>query len=314
MKGFSYGVAEAFCPEVVLHLKNEVFDHIVITNFSSFTGILAIIYLKFKKINYYIESDGAFPRIDVFLKRWIKTIILSGALKCFSTANVHDQYYQLYGVKKEDLIRYPFTSVSNIDILDKPLTKTEKSKIRHDMEIPYEFMVISVGMFIWRKGFDILLRSCKKLDNNIGVFIIGGTPTTDYLQIVENNKLDNVHFLNHMDKEKLNKYYLAADLFVLPTRQDVWGLVINEAMAKALPIITTNNCISGLELVNELNGVLLENNDEHELASSIIVTLAKNVDFSLSIESLKKIRNYTFDEMVKVHIETFLAQKESQNA
>ena len=62
-----------------------------------------------------------------------------------------------------------------------------------------------------------------------------------------------MHFIAFQEKEMLEKYYIAADVFILLTRGDVWGLSINEAMANALPVITTDRCIAGIELV-EQNG------------------------------------------------------------
>lgn len=61
--------------------------------------------------------------------------------------------------------------------------------------------------------------------------MVGGEPTEDYLQMRASLGLDNVHFVGFQKKEALSRYYRAADLFVLPTREDIWGLVINEAMA-----------------------------------------------------------------------------------
>ncbi|MDO5425085.1 MAG: glycosyltransferase, partial [Eubacteriales bacterium] len=100
-------------------------------------------------------------------------------------------------------------------------------------------IVLAVGQYIYRKGFDILLKASEMLDSDIGIYIIGGEPTKEYLQIIENYGLHNVHFAGFMNKKELSDYYKAADLFVLPTREDVWGLVINEALAYGLPIITT---------------------------------------------------------------------------
>ena len=67
---------------------------------------------------------------------------------------------------------------------------------------------------------------------------------------------------------------MCADIFVHPTETDVWGLVINEAMAHGLPIITTDGCVAGLELVkNNDNGFIIPVNN-----IDIIIT-RKNKDF-----------------------------------
>ena len=58
-------------------------------------------------------------------------------------------------------------------------------------------------------------------------------------------KCKNVYFIEFKKSEELNEYYKAADIFVHPTREDIWGLVVNEAMAKGLPVVTTNNVLQG---------------------------------------------------------------------
>ena len=90
---------------------------------------------------------------------------------------------------------------------------------------------------------------------------------------------------------------------MLPTRDDPWGLVVNEAMANALPVITTTRCIAGLEMVeNGVNGFLYEPEDVDELkkllceVSSGLLDLEKMAD-----ESLQTARKYTIEEMVEAH-------------
>lgn len=67
----------------------------------------------------------------------------------------------------------------------------------------------------------------------------------------------------------MDKYYKAADLFVLPTREDIWGLVINEAMAYGLPIITTDKCVAGVQLLNNQELTIIPTNDISSLATAI---------------------------------------------
>ena len=59
------------------------------------------------------------------------------------------------------------------------------------------------------------------------MFSIGGEPTQRYLDLCREKGLDNFHFVGFQKKEALANYYMAADLLVLPSQRDVWGLVIN---------------------------------------------------------------------------------------
>lgn len=164
-------------------------------------------------------------------------------------------------------------------------------------------IAISVGQFIPRKGFDVLLEAWKNCDKDYDLYIIGAEPTTEYIDIKNRLKLDNVHFEGFKTKEKLKEYYRAADLFVLPTREDIWGLVVNEAMANGLPIITTNRCVAGLELVKDgVNGFIVPTDDSTALSAKINEVLAN--DFlrqQMATESLKRIRPYTIESMSKTH-------------
>lgn len=152
---------------------------------------------------------------------------------------------------------------------------------------------------ISRKGIDILLKAAVNFDNNIYTYIIGGKPTDEYLKIIKDNNLKKIYFLNFMNKENLYEYYKAADLFVLPTREDIWGLVINEAMANGLPIITTNKCIAGLELING-NGYIVPIDDFKAISLMVNEILSNPVEqVNLSIKSLKIIKEYTIENMAQ---------------
>ena len=88
--------------------------------------------------------------------------------------------------------------------------------------------------------------------------------------------LKNINFLEFEKKEVLYKYYKAADLFILPTREDIWGLVINEAMAHGLPVITTKKCVAGMELVIKgVNGEIVEVEDFTEMRLAIEYYIVK---------------------------------------
>lgn len=304
LKGIKVGVAEAFCFDIIYYLNNT-YDCIVITNFSDLTGMLAVSYLRAKKIPYIIESDGGFAGSGKGIKEKVKTWLLSKASLYFSTGLEHDRYYLQYGADKDRILRYPFTSLKDKDILREPISNCSKNNLRKKLNITEEYVVLSVGQFIFRKGFDVLIKAFNDIDNSVGCYIIGGEPTKEYLDLLIKYNITNVHFVSFKSKKDLSDYYKAADIFVLPTRHDIWGLVINEALAYGLPTITTSRCIAGLELINNpIMGQIVEVGESKALSSAIQFEL-NNLSYERSTNILSRIKQYTVEVMAAKHIDAF---------
>lgn len=179
---------------------------------------------------------------------------------------------------------------------------------RKILEIQEEKMILSVGQFIPRKGFDILLKAAQNIPKSVGIYIVGGTPTEDLIRLKEEACLENVHFIDFKVKDELANYYRAADIFVMPTREDIWGLVINEALAYGLPIVSTDKCVAGVELVKDNeNGFIVPVEDVDALANAINRMLKSDSDDpqylnKLGAASFEKAKLYTIENMVDVHL------------
>lgn len=297
LKGIKKGNDTALCFEVIKYLK-EHYDHIIIGGYSTPTGMLAIEFLKFKKKKFILSCDGGFIRKNESKINYkIKKHFISGANIYLSTGKVCSKYLEYYGAKKEKIYFYPFTSVHKDEILKRTLNPIEKENLKKELGIKDKKIVIFVGQIIHRKGIDILLKAIKNVSGNIAFYIIGGQPTDEYKETIKKLDLDNIKFMDFMEKKLLFKYYQVSDLFVLPTREDIWGLVINEAMANGLPIITTNKCVAGVELINQ-NGRLI-NNEDYETLGKYINELLTNDDLlnNYSRMSLNNIKSYSIEEM-----------------
>lgn len=300
LKGISIGTDKAFAPQVIQYLKKE-YDAIIVSDFLSPTGMLAIAYLKARKMPYYIESDGGFYSQNNSVITAIKRFSIKGAEGYFSTGEEHDRYYIGYGAAKDRLIRYPFSSVRERDILKHPLRVEEKKNLRTDLGIPTDKpMIVSVGQMIPRKGFDILAEAVKGLD--VYTYIIGGeAPEND--QAIQ---VRGVHCLPFKAKKEVYQWLGMADLFVLPTRYDIWGLVVNEAMACGLPVITTDRCLAGLEMVKEgINGYLVPVEDIEATRKAIITVLESDKAEEMSLNNIETARQYTIETMVCSHMKIF---------
>ncbi len=292
------------CVDVLDWLKKP-WDHIILCGYSSPSMMLAMAYLKAKKIPFWMEVDGGLIRSDSRAKYLFKKSLVSAADGWLSSGKTTTDFLHHYGAKREQIYEYPFSSLHETDIPSGGLTLEEKQMLRQELGIGERKMILSIGQFIHRKGYDILLRAAAKLDPGVDIYIVGGTPTEEYLQMCRELNLQNIHFKGFMKKEKLLKYYQAADLFVLPTREDIWGLVINEAMAYSLPVITTDRCVAGLDLVeDDVNGYIVPVGDADALAEKINAVFDRNW-YQMGQRSREKIVPYTIENMARVHVEIF---------
>ncbi|MFI3163933.1 MAG: glycosyltransferase family 4 protein [Bacillota bacterium] len=292
--------------------KNK-YDVIIVDGYGFATQILNLMYLNKKKYKYYVNVDGLIAsRNEKKIIAWIKTMIISRFPYCLSGSKATNQILVRYGMEEENIFNHPFTSLFNHDILQEVVSNEKKIQLRDELEIKEEKVVISVGRFSYLngygKGYDALLRAAKIMDSNIGWYIIGGKPTKEFEELTIKYGLLNVHYIDHIGKEQLNKYYLAADIFVLMTIGDVWGLVINEAMAQGLPIITTDKCVAGLELVeNGENGYIIPVGDVVELSNTVSILFDDEALLEkMSKNSIKKIKMYTIENMASRHMEIFV--------
>lgn len=292
------------CTDVLPWLK-QGFDEIVVCGYSNPTMILAMLYMRLNRIPFCMEVDGGLIRADRKLKYFVKKRLVCLADRWLSTGRWTTKYLVHYGAKQENITEYPFSSLSEKDILSQPVSREEKNALRKALGISEDHMILAIGQFIHRKGFDVLLHAAQALDDRTGVYIVGGEATEEYKTLREELGVKNVHFLGFQPKEHLANFYKAADLFVLPTREDIWGLVINEAMAYGLPTITTDRCVAGLELITEgVNGSIVPVGDEKLLAEKIQTVLASDMD-AMGAAALAAVRPYTLENMAKVHGDYF---------
>ena len=252
-----------------------------------------------------MEVDGGLVRQDGKLKHFVKKSLVCMANRWLSTGVHTTGYLVHYGAREEKITHYPFSSLYERDILEVPVSRQEKEVLRRELDIPEKQMILAIGQMIHRKGFDVLLKAAKDLDPETGIYFVGGEAKEEYWKLREELGLKNVHFLGFQKKERLAQYYKAADVFVLPTREDIWGLVINEALAYGLPTITTDRCVAGLELIEDgINGYVVPVEDADALAEKIQAVLASDLE-QMGKAALEKVRPYTLENMARTHAEIF---------
>jgi glycosyltransferase involved in cell wall biosynthesis len=134
------------------------------------------------------------------------------------------------------------------------------------------YLLLYVGRLAGEKRVDVLIEALRGLStrrSDIGLVIVGDGREREPLGRLAQG-MPNVYFAGFQDQPALPKYYGAADLFVLPSVHEPWGLVVNEAMASGLPVIATRKVGAAHDLIIEgENGYLIPENDPAALAAAI---------------------------------------------
>ena len=142
------------------------------------------------------------------------------------------------------------------------------------------------------------------MPSDVGVYIIGGEPTEELKELINHYELKNVHFVPFKPKNELVYYFASADLFVLPTREDIWGLVVEEAMSFGLPVITTNKCVAGVELLEGQEMSIVESEDINMLSIAITKMLS-NSGLIAGERNIEIVKEYTIEKMTECHMRAF---------
>jgi len=169
--------------------------------------------------------------------------------------------------------------------------------------------ILYVGGLIERKGVQYLIEAFAKLVseyNDLNLWIVGDGPLRSFLaDLVRRLKIEkNVTFFGWIPHNKIAPYFLSADVFVLPSWNEPWGLVINEAMSVGKPIITTFGVGSCYDLVkNGVNGFIVREKSSSELYSALKKILSsEEMIKKMGESSLKIVADYTYERMARVFL------------
>ena len=296
----------------VLNYLNNDYDFVIVGTHGTPTAKLAMFYMRLKNIPYILNLDGMLS-CELDEKNWLnkklRKILFSGARAYFTSGHDTDEYIKKLGIKGE-FYNYHFTSISEKDVIEK-LDYSLKYGLKDKFGLKENLLLICVARFVPGKGIDTLLKIFNEMDrSDLGLIIIGGDKAV-YNSILKNFKasvLKRIYFPGFMGKETLKEYYRASDIFVLPTHHDAWGLVVNEAMGMGLPVVTTNKCGAGLEIIKDgENGYMVNDTDEKALQNRVEKLLDnKLLRDKMAVQNIKTAKQYTIEKMVKDHIRYFM--------
>ena len=143
---------------------------------------------------------------------------------------------------------------------------------RSDLEMRDEiFYLISTGRLVERKGYHFLIDALSDLPSDVSLIIIGDGPLQSALQkqAVKVGVAKRMIWTGFVTEERKFQYLAAADVYVLSSLHEGFGIVIQEAMQVALPIIATNHG-GQVDLIDDgRTGLLVPPADAGALADAV---------------------------------------------
>jgi glycosyltransferase involved in cell wall biosynthesis len=241
--------------------------------FSSSFGIWTIIAIFLKPIGRWrvvIAYEGSSPGVD-YRNSWLRLslrrvmVLMSDA--CITNSHGGKAYLvELLYAKAERVFVQPYeipvpeTFINNL-LLDEQKQESLKKPI-----------FLFVGHLVPRKGLDYLLDACAILQNqgysNYTILVVGDGPQKSELAVFcqQHNLTGCIQWEGRIEYDQIGAYFQSADVFVMPTLEDTWGVVVLEAMLFGKAILCSKGAGTSELIIHGENGYVFDPQDSETLA------------------------------------------------
>jgi glycosyltransferase involved in cell wall biosynthesis len=292
-------------------------DVIIIGGYEQPTYILLSFLARLYKKPYVIIFDGISPnKIDEAenpAKFLLKKLVISHASAIFGNGSVSKHYFSKKFNYNTDKIYNQFLTVDIekiINLAEKRELWREKARIKYGIDNDKKVILYS-GRLIKRKNVDLIIKAISSLkyrDDCILLVLGDGEERENLIDLAKqlDVTLKITGFISN--QEELFKHYFAGDVLILPSHNEPWGLVVNEAMAAGLPVIVSNECGCSLDLVkNGENGYIVKAGNVEDIKISIEKIFKDNNYKNYGFKSCEIIKEWNFKNS-RVNFEKMLKE------
>lgn len=230
------------------------------------------------------------------LRGWLKRRYLGwifrrcAAFLAIGGAN-HD-YYRKRGIGEDRIFPMPY-AVDNAAFAQRARA-SDPAGLRRDLGIdPEAQVVLFAGKFQRRKRPDLLVEAWLRLpEPRPALVMVGDGEMRAQLESVRHRGLVFAGFRN---QGELPAFYALADVFVLPSEHEPWGLAVNEAMACGTPVIVSDQVGCARDLVREECGAVFPAGDVEALTAALIRVLSRPQDRAAAAAARMRLWDFEAD-------------------
>lgn len=268
-------------PTLIGDIKTFEADALLVFGWNFNSHFKALRYFH-KRIPVFFRGDSTILNNHTWYKMLARKIFLKYVYKHIDFAlyvgTENEKYFKEYGVKDNQLIFSGHAidmdrfSTSNPDVIEKAL-KLKQSITGSNKSIVFLF----AGKLEYVKNVTLLIKSFNSLkEENIHLVVAGSGLLKEDLKLMAAQNI-NIHFLPFQNQSEMPTIYHLADVFILPSKSETWGLSINEAMACGKAILVSDKCGCAIDLVKDnINGFIFANDNNLDLLQKM-----KNLVFDM---------------------------------
>lgn len=269
-------------PSIIKELRKKHYDAIWVHGYASITNWLAFWGARVSKTPIILRGESHLLNYRLLWKRAIKrvglTLLFKGISAFLPIGSLNKAYYKHYGVSDTKMFITPYAVDNDFFLQKYHVLYQKRGRLKENLGVGRKLPVILyASKMMPRKRAMDLLKAYKKIQERIDgalVFVGDGMERQMLENYTKDHNLKNIHFVGFKNQTELPNYFMIADIFVLPSTDEPWGLIINEAMNFGLPIITTDKVGAAPDLLKHgESGFIYPVRDIEKLASYLLKLL-----------------------------------------
>ena len=252
-------------PRIIWRLLRARPD-VIISGGYSIPSFYACLYCKLSGAKLIIFSDGtpAYERKLGRLQQIARKVLVPRASGFIAKSKPAADRFEELGAKGRIFLAPHTTNLAPLLAVGATRDWSDRAELR----------LLCVGRLIPRKGVQHLIRALagmRPVRQPVSLTIVGSGPQQDELEALARSlEVRGIRFAGFVDQDKLPIHYAAADVFVLPTLDDPFGMVLLEAAASGLALVASKHAGATLDLVQDgESGLVFDPQDEQALSERI---------------------------------------------
>jgi len=265
-------------PGIIPELFFQRYDAVLVHGYTTVKDWLTFIGAWFSRTPIFVRGDSHLLLSRSLAGRLTRKIALPIFFKnvrnFLSIGSKNRIFYKHYNVPDNKIVHTPYAVDNERFEKSYAILKNHRERIKKQLNLPpKKRLILYASKITPRKRPMDLLKAFEKINHNGNlslVFVGDGELRLRLEHYAKDAGLNNIHFFGFQNQSQLPMFYSIADVFVLPSENEPWGLVINEVMNFQVPIVTTDLVGSAYDLVKQgENGYVYKCGDIKALANCL---------------------------------------------